>query len=89
MDTYVNACCVDVDMVRYHAEKYDNTIFGSMILYALGIRAACTTFCKSARYAGLYVLSWILDNGEEYHDLFSEEEIMEALKRVKIVFKTE
>ena len=88
MDTYVNACCVDIDMVRYHAEKYDNTIFGSMILYALGIRAACTTFCKSARYEGRYVLSWICDNGDEYHDIVSEEEIMAALEKVKIVFRT-
>lgn len=89
MDFYVNACCIDVDMVRYHAEKFDSEIFGSMILYALGIDGSCTTFCKSARYEGLYVLSWMCNDGYIYHDLFSEEEIMESLKKLKIVFKKE
>lgn len=86
---YVNGCCVNKDMIQVHADMFDNVIFGSMILYALGIRAACTTFCKSSRYPGQYVLSWICDNGDEYVNVVTEEEILDAVHKIKIVFEAE
>ena len=84
---YVNGCCIDSDMIRMHAGFYDNCVFGTIILNALGIRAACTTFCESKRCDGKYVLSWVCDNGDEYTELYSEEEILNAVHKVKIVIE--
>lgn len=82
---YVNGCCIDSDMIRMHAGFYDNFVFGTIILNALGISGTCTTFCESKSYDDMYVLSWICDNGDEYIELYSEKEILDAVHKIKIV----
>lgn len=82
---YVYGWWIDSDMIRVHAGFYDCCVFGTIILNALGISGRCTTFCESKSYDDMYVLSWICDNGDEYIELYSEKEILDALRKIKIV----
>lgn len=81
---YVFCRCITVDMIRQHADMYDNCFMGTIVLYSLGIRAACTTFCKQRDREGWYNLAWICDNGDEYVQSFYEGEILSALEKTTI-----
>ena len=85
--SYVNGWCINEDMINYHAENYDNILFGEMIVHAMGINASCLTFCKSSRYPGHFVLAWTFDGSFDYTEIFTMQEILDALRKIKIVFE--
>ena len=55
-----------------------NEYVADILVDALGINGAANIFCKCKH--GGYNLSWTLNNGEEYIQTFSEEELLDALK---------
>ena len=89
---YINCWCITEDMLRWHAEQYDNIVMGSIVLYALGIRASCTTFClckdPKYEYGKWFNLSWICDNGDEWMKTVSINAILDGLNQIKIVFRS-
>lgn len=71
-----------IRMVDAHAEANDNEFVGQIILFALGIDAFCTAFCKCKQ--GGYNLAWGIPSEEEFAEYihtFSEDEIREALMK--------
>ena len=60
----------------------DDTMFGDILLKAMGYEATCTFLarCKRGNRNGWYNIGWMLENGDEYANTFSPEEIKRALK---------
>ena len=91
MNNYVNCCCITEDMLKMHGEMYDNCFMGSIVLYALGINAACTTFClcKSSMFddGKHYNISWICDDETQYMHTIHVDQILAGLNKMKVVFK--
>ena len=55
-----------------------NEYIADILVDALGINGDANLFCKCR--CGGYNLSWVLENGNEYTQTFSEEELLDALK---------
>ncbi len=60
----------------------DDTMFGDLLLQAMGYDAVCTflAICKRGSHKGWYNIGWMLGNGDEYANTFSPDEIERALK---------
>ena len=87
MTNYVYGGCITREMVRQHAEDHDQCVMGTIVLVALGIRGECTGFCKNKNRdvgPGYYNVFWTRDDYDCYLETFHEDEIMEALSKVKI-----
>ena len=72
-------------MIYDHASINDNEFVGQIILYALGIRAACTGFTVDRD--GIYHLYWCYyeDNGiDEFSHHYTKEDIVNALMKVSV-----
>ena len=54
-----------------------NEYVAEILVNALGINGDANIFCK-CMYGG-YNLSWVLENGNEYMQTFTEEELLNAL----------
>lgn len=53
-------------------------VVANMILKSLGINGTVHTFCKCKK-DGYYNLSWVLENGEEYMNTYSEQELLDIM----------
>lgn len=56
----------------------DDPAIGDIILKCMHYNAVCTEFCKCKN--GGYNIGWMLENGEEFIQTFSEDEILQSLK---------
>lgn len=82
----INGSAITRGMLRDYTESSGSDFMGDIIIGALGIRGYCEGFCvnRNMRLANNhYNLYWSRD-GEVYGETFSEDDIMEALKKVKI-----
>lgn len=55
-----------------------DTLFGDILLEAMGYNATCFLFCKSNN--GGYNIAWGTANGQEYIKTFFAGELLQALK---------
>lgn len=70
---------VDKLEIDNRAERRDE-IFGDVLLKAMGYgpTCICTVFCKCKR--GGYNIGWMLENGDEYINTFTLDELLRGLK---------
>jgi len=69
--------CITQEVIDRYA-SIGCTVFGQLLLEAMGYNADCTLFCKCN--VGGYNIAWVLENGEEYCKTFFAEELLESLK---------
>ena len=55
------------------------TVFGDILVKALGINGGCTLF-KHSKHDDCYILAWTTDDGEIYDARFDLDTIMRSLK---------
>lgn len=82
MSSYVAEFYIDSKTLDWATEEGCPSIFNEyvadILVDALGINGSANVFCKCKN--GGYNLSWVLKNGNEYVNTFSEEELLNALK---------
>lgn len=75
-DFYIDSNTLDW-ATRENCPSIFNEYIADILIDALGINGSANVFCK-CKYGG-YNLSWVLENGNEYVQTFSEEELLNAL----------
>lgn len=70
--------CLTEEIVDSYA-SIESTTFGNVVLGALGINGDCVEFRKSLT-KGNYIITYGLENGEEYRKTYMISEIMQAFK---------
>ena len=82
MGSYVAKFYIDSKTLDWVTRQDCPPIFreyvADILIDALGINGSANIFCKCN--TGGYNLSWVLVNGVEYVQTFSEEELLNALK---------
>lgn len=77
LNDYVDAKTLDW-VTKEDAPHLLKEFVADMLVDALGINGSANVFCKCKN--GGYNLSWVLENGDEYMQTFSEEELLNSLK---------